>query len=120
MKLTLSKRLPAADLIRYAAEARWKEETSGIEVDGKMIATDREAQAMIANARAYLASAPKGETINFKTKDGFIELDRDGFEKIAFAVADHVQAAFYIESCVLEKIISGEIITIDDVEAQFH
>jgi len=109
---------PAVDLTAYAADARWRKETGGIEVAGVTVATDRGSQAMVAGAHAYVTQAPEA-TIRFKALTGFATLDAEAVTAVALAVGAHVQACFAIEADVLEAIEAGTITTTAAIDAAF-
>ncbi len=88
--------LGAADLLRYAAERRYAAETAGITVAGVAVATDRQSQAMIAGAVAYLG-ASGAPSLRFKAAQGFVTLAPADLTAIAVAVGAHVQACFAAE-----------------------
>jgi hypothetical protein len=90
-------------LVTYAAAKRYAVETGGITVNGAKIATDRESQAMIGNAFAYVqtASAP---SVSYKSLAGFVTLTADQIKGVALAVGAHVQACFDAEAATVSKI----------------
>lgn len=107
-----------AQLLGYAAAARYRKETGGISVAGQPIATDRESQALISGAFALVQQQPQ-TVIRFKTPGGFVTLDAAQMSAIAIAVAQHVQACFALEADVAADITSGEIITPAEIDAAF-
>lgn len=108
----------AIDLVAYAAEARWRREVDGVTVAGAAIATDRESQAMIAGAHAYVQANPAA-TIKWKAEGGFVTLDSTAVTAIALAVGAHVQACFAAEADVLAAIEAGTITTPAEIDAAF-
>jgi len=84
------------DLSAYAAAKRYAVETGGILVNGAPIATDRESQAMIGNAFAYVQAA-SAASVSYKTAAGFVSLTADQIKAVALAVGAHVQACFKAE-----------------------
>ena len=94
----------AAELI--AAE-RYKREGVGITVDGSIIDTTRDGQALIAGA-AVSAILNPAYTCNWKTAGGFVELNAAQLVAIATAVRAHVQACFDRELTLLRAIEAGE------------
>lgn len=86
----------AAELIAYAAAKRFAVEAGGITVGGAKIATDRDSQAMIGNAFAYV-TASGAASVRFKAASGWVTLTADQVKALALAVGAHVQAAFAVE-----------------------
>lgn len=105
-----------ADLIAYAADARWRKETGGITVGGVPIATDRESQAMLTGAHAYVQANPTA-TIKWKSEAGFVELTAEQITALALAVGAHVQACFAKEAEVVGSI--GSYPTKESIDAAF-
>lgn len=108
-------------LAAYAADARWRRETAGITVSGAAVATDRESQAMLSGAWAYVQQNPAA-TIRWKAADGFVTLDAAAVTALAVAVGAHVQACFATEADVIEMIRAepptiGTLAEIDDAFA---
>ena len=106
------------DLAAYAADARWRRETGGVVVDGTAIGTDRESQAMLAGAHAYVVATP-GATITWKSENGFVMLDAAAVTALAAAVGAHVQACFAAEAAVVAAIAAGTITTPAEIDAAF-
>lgn len=71
------------------ANERWQNEVSGITFIGSPIETDREAQGKLIAVRT-LAKEDAGFTIDWKTADGWINLDAVSLISISDAVADYV------------------------------
>lgn len=94
-----------ADLIAYAAAKRFAVETGGILVGGAKVATDRDSQAMIGNAFAYV-TASGAASVRFKAASGWVTLSADQIKGLALAVGAHVQAAFAAEDD-LDAAING-------------
>lgn len=89
------------------AAERYKREGVGITVDGSIIDTTRDGQALIAGA-AVSAILDSGYVCNWKTAAGFIELNAAQLVAIATAVRAHVQACFDRELALLRAIEAGE------------
>ncbi|MGU3665795.1 DUF4376 domain-containing protein [Methylobacterium sp. A49B] len=85
-----------AELTAYAAAKRFAVETGGIVVGGASVATDRDSQAMIGNAFAYVTASGAG-SVRFKASSGWVTLSADQVKALALAVGAHVQAAFAAE-----------------------
>ncbi|MDQ2080465.1 DUF4376 domain-containing protein [Xanthobacteraceae bacterium Astr-EGSB] len=105
-----------ADLIIHVAVARWRKETGGITIGGLSIVTDRESQAMIIGAHAYVVANPAA-VIQWKTAAGFVELDAAQITGLALAVGSHVQACFVKEAEVVGAI--AEYATRAEIDAAF-
>lgn len=79
------------------AALRYTKETGGIEVSGQNIKTDRESQAMLNGALAFVTQSPAA-LIDWKVAPGeFVQLNAAQITAIATAVAQHVQACFSAE-----------------------
>jgi hypothetical protein len=85
------------------ARSRYEEETSGIEIDGYNINTDRESQSLI-TAAAFTASLDPAYICRWKTKNGFVTLDANTIIQIATAVRNHVQECFNKEDTLTTQI----------------
>jgi hypothetical protein len=96
------------------AAARYTEETSGVEVNGATVKTDRESQALITGA-ALAATQDPTYTCNWKTEQGFVTLTAEQIIAVAQAVRAHVQAAFDKEAAKMALIEAAE--TIEAVQA---
>lgn len=106
------------DLPAYAASKRFEVETGGISFGGSTIATDRESQAMISGAFAYVQQSPEA-TIQWKSENGFVELDAASMTAIALAVGAHVQACFAKEAEVAAAIEAETITDTAGIDAAF-
>ncbi|MEM7422101.1 MAG: DUF4376 domain-containing protein [Pseudomonadota bacterium] len=106
---------PSQDtLSAHLADLRWVRETGGILVNGFAVETNRESQALMANALQTVTSWP----VKFKGRDGaFQDIDEAGLQAIVTVVTAHVQAAFAAESSVLEMITDGSITDMSGLEA---
>lgn len=85
------------------AAARYEAETSGVTVEGAVIDTDRESQALITGA-AMAATLDESYSLNWKTADGFISLTAPQIIAVAQAVRAHVQSCFDREAALNEQI----------------
>lgn len=112
--------ITAAQLVAYAAARRFAVETGGILVNGAPIATDRDSQAMIGNAFAYVTAAGAG-SVSYKTTAGFVTLTADQIKAVALAVGAHVQACFAAEDAADAGINATPptITTFAEVDAAF-
>ena len=108
------------ELLERAALARWAKETGGIEVNGLSIPTDERTRGVLDGA--YTSATEDQDFIvdDWKISPGvYVTLDNATVKAIALAVRDHVKACFSINRRVDEKIISGEITTLEQVNAEF-
>ncbi|MCJ2144277.1 DUF4376 domain-containing protein [Methylobacterium sp. E-066] len=118
----LGKAPPAIDLSAYAAAKRFAVETGGVTVAGAAIATDRDSQAMIGNAYAYVYCQASGAaSVSYKSKAGFVTLTADQIKAVALAVSAHVQACFQAEDAVDAALAATPptITTLAQVDAAF-
>ena len=89
------------------AQARYNAEIAGITINGVLIKTDRETQAVLTAAclQAYIDS---GYSLNWKTADGtFVSLPAEQIMAFGTAVRAHVQACFDKEAELLPLIASA-------------
>ncbi|TWD49501.1 DUF4376 domain-containing protein [Pseudomonas sp. SJZ131] len=89
------------------AAERYKREGVGITVDGFLIDTTRDGQALIAGA-AVSAILDPAYSCSWKTGAGFIERNAAQLVTIATAVREHVQACFDRERDLLNSVKIGE------------
>ena len=90
------------------AQARYNAEIAGVTINGVLIKTDRETQAVLTAAclQAYIDS---GYSLNWKTGDGtFVSLPAEQIMAFGTAVRAHVQSCFDHESELLPLIASAE------------
>lgn len=95
----------------YAASVRWTKSQAGITLpDGTIIDTSESSKAKIDQALTVLE---KGWTssINWKAKNGWVELDLTAMTAIAQAVVAYEQACFNNEQAVDDNIESGTYTT---------
>lgn len=88
------------------AARRYLAETAGITVNGMAIDTGRDSQALITGARLAGMDDPS-YVCNWKTPDGFIQLDAETVKAIATTVRAHVQACFDREAALLTMVEDG-------------
>lgn len=105
-----SPELPVTDTsetiaVAVAAE-RFVREASGVMVDGLTIETTRESQTLIAAMGLSAIVDPKYRC-NFKSVNGFVEIDAPRILEIAMAVRSHVQACFDRERDLLGALEAG-------------
>lgn len=106
------------ELKALAATLRWQREAGGVTVQGAVIDTSRESQALI-NGAFNLAKDDPDTIIRFKAAAGFVTLDAATMIAIGRAVAHHVQACFAQEGDVVDAIEAGTITTFAQIEAEF-
>ncbi|MGU3387297.1 DUF4376 domain-containing protein [Methylobacterium sp. D53M] len=106
--------LATAGLVAYAAAKRFAVETGGIVANGAKVATDRDSQAMIGNAFAYV-TASGAASVQFKASSGWVTLSADQVKALALAVGAHVQAAFETEKD-LDAAITADPPTVTSTE----
>ena len=89
---------------REIAQARYNAEIAGVTINGVLIKTDRETQAVLTAAclQAYIDS---GYSLNWKTGDGtFVSLPAEQIMAFGIAVRAHVQSCFDHEAELLPLI----------------
>lgn len=110
----------SVDQVRQAqidalADYRWRKETGGVALpDGGAIDTTREAQAQVSSAFNALSSGMI-ESVEWKSRLGWVTVTLAEFGLIAGMVAKHVQACFSAERTVTLDIEAAE--TVDDLAA---
>lgn len=107
-----------AQLIRRAADARWKKEVGGVMFNGVKISTDDRSKTLLQGARTA-ADANPDHVEGWKTAGGWVDLTAAQIIAISDAVRAHVSACFAIERAVVAQIESGEITTYQQIEAAF-
>ena len=112
--------MTAADLTKYAANARWRREVGGAVWNGWPMSTDDRDQGKIL---AELAAIDRGERVDpdgWKFADGVFRLvSNEDFVGLALAVRAHVRACFMTEAMVLTGISAGTITTAEQIDAAF-
>lgn len=93
---------PEAQADAVAAE-RFLREASGVNVDGLIIETTRDSQTLIVGMGLSAIVDPLYRC-NFKTANGFVEMDAPRILEIVKAVRTHVQACFDRERDLLTAI----------------
>jgi hypothetical protein len=106
-------------LLNYAAEQRWRRETSGMTVAGVPILTDDRSKLMIAGARLAATAKPDWTTPWHGADGGTYVLDAAMIVAISDAVSAHVQASFATFATVKAAIASGTITTTAEIDAAF-
>lgn len=104
-------KLPFAEVVpdyaQLVAVERYKREATGVTVEGLLIETTRDSQALIASTGLSAVLDPEYRC-NFKTVTGFVEIGAAQIITIAKAVRAHVQACFDRELTLLHAIEAGE------------
>lgn len=90
------------------AAARYAAETSGTTVNGVLIDTGRDSQALITGA-ALAAMLDEAYSLNWKTENGFIHLTAPEIIAVAQAVRAHVQACFDREGELVALVDAAEM-----------
>jgi hypothetical protein len=98
--------MPAPDYPALIASKRYERETAGIAVEGLLIDTARDSQALIAGTGLSAVLDPEYRC-NFKTLNGFVEIDAAQIIVIAKAVRAHVQVCFDRELTLLRALEAG-------------
>ncbi|MBA5776295.1 DUF4376 domain-containing protein [Stappia sp. F7233] len=108
------------ELLRTAADLRWRLEVGGVNWDGLLVSTDRDSQAKIMAERLAILSGIRVDGDGFKFADGvFRTLSNDEMVAVSTAVREHVRRAFAIEQSVIAAIEGGAIRSLQDVEKAF-
>lgn len=88
------------------AARRFDEETRGISINGMVVDTSRDSQALITGA-ALQATLDPTYTVRWKTGAGFVELNAEQIIGMATSVRAHVQACFDRESELIAAVNAG-------------
>ncbi|MBC8980740.1 MULTISPECIES: DUF4376 domain-containing protein [Pseudomonas] len=102
----ISKQAVPIDLPQMIANARFKHETGGISVDGIVIDTGRDSQALITGA-ALSAMLDPNYVCTWKAVSGAVALNANDLIAIASAIRSHVQACFDRELALLAALANG-------------
>lgn len=98
---------PTVDEVEATIAARrYEEEVGGITINGLQINTDDRSKLLI-NGAALEATIDPSYTMQWKTQDGFVELNSQQVIAIARAVRAHVQACFDREAELLAHLEAG-------------
>lgn len=90
------------------ASRRYDAEIGGMNIDGIEVDTDDRSKLLI-NGAAFEATLNPEYTMQWKTTDGFIQMDAQMIIFIARAVRGHVQACFDREAELLVELEAGTI-----------
>ncbi len=91
---------------RDIAARRYRAETAGIIVNGMPLDTGRDSQALVTGA-ALQAVIDSTYTCQWKTAEGFVDLDGPQIIAIASTMRAHVQACFDREAELLDAVAAG-------------
>lgn len=98
--------VPPTDNRLLIAERRYQAEIAGIAFNGMPLDTGRDSQALVTGA-ALQAVIDSAYTCQWKTSEGFIDLDAQQIIAIASAMRAHVQACFDREAALLDALDAG-------------
>ena len=96
------------------AAARYAAETAGTTVNGVLIDTGRDSQALITGA-AVAAMLDENYSLNWKTNAGFIHLTAPEIIAVAQAAREHVQKCFDREGELVAQVDAAQ--TAEDLDA---
>ncbi|MDY0882318.1 DUF4376 domain-containing protein [Dongia soli] len=103
-------------LLVHLATRRWEIETGGMEVNGVRVATDDRSKSLINGTKAYLDANPT-EVVRFKSEAGWLSVNLATIDTIFNALGAHIQTCFAAEEAVGLRIASGELVTVEAVDA---
>lgn len=89
--------------LQELAEFRWKVETAGLDFYGNMIDTSRESQMLIMGAR-LAAMSDESFVFDWKSSDGWMQIDAQTIIAISDAVRAHIQDCFTREKEIHQKL----------------
>jgi hypothetical protein len=100
------------------ATKRWQQEIGGITINNVGYATDRESQTKYTAVHVAISQAdPNTWSINWKTNEGFVNLNAQEMMAVIYLVLGHVESCFNKESEFVTTIDScttvNEVMTID-------
>lgn len=98
--------IDGSDYKAMLSDKRYQEEISGIIYKGKEVSTNRDSQTAIANAYIYSLQNPD-LVVQWKCKDGFIELNATEITELSSNVRTHIQNCFNKELEILTHIDNG-------------
>jgi hypothetical protein len=94
------------DIKNNISATRYNHEILGININGFFVDTGRDSQALITGA-ALSAFMDDTYVCNWKTPDGFVEIDAPTLISVSKAVRVHVQACFDREAALLKALAAG-------------
>lgn len=93
-------------VLQAIAARRWQEETKGIVFNGLVINTERDSQNLINGAVVSTLLDPD-YVCNWKTSEGFIQLNAYTLKAVGLAVRTYVQACFDREGELVAAVQAG-------------
>ncbi|MGY8661756.1 DUF4376 domain-containing protein [Bradyrhizobium sp. UFLA05-109] len=103
----------------YAANVRWKTETTSLVVNGYVVGTDDRSKLMIIGSRIAAENDPQFTT-DWVTEDGrLVPIDKHQMIALSDGVQDHIRALFDIYSQVKAGIDGGTITTHQQIDDAF-
>lgn len=113
-------RASQATLRKYAADARWRKETGGINSNlGFMMPSDRDTQHRLASS-AMIAAQNRALMFHWKLNDRFVPLTAAQVMALSTSMHMHVQKCFRTEAEILTQIDNGQIYSMDQVDLAFQ
>lgn len=110
---------PGLTLAEYAAAKRWEKEVGGITIGNYQIASDDRSKLLISGARQG-ADNDADFTTFFAFADGHSEvINAEQIIAISDVLLAHVADVFRVYGDVMQRIITGEITTPEQVDAAF-
>lgn len=97
---------PKIDPLIAIAARRYEAETGGTTVEGMLVNTERDSQALLTGA-ALQAMLDPNYTVRWKTEGGFVDLDAQQIIGLAVGVRAHVQACFDREAELVAAVEDG-------------
>lgn len=94
------------EIKRDIAAVRYRFEVKGIKVNGMVIDTSRDSQAMI-TAATLSAMIDSTYVCRWKTPDGFFTLDASALLEVSQAMRKHVQLCFDREDVLVKAVDAG-------------
>ncbi|BCM83593.1 DUF4376 domain-containing protein [Methylobacterium indicum] len=111
-------RVPAVDLIAYAADARWRIEVGGTTWNGFPVATDDRSKTLVSGELQAIDLAERKDGEPFKFADGvFRPLSNADMQAVAVAMRAHVKRSFGALYAVGAGIAAGTVTTAEQVDA---
>lgn len=103
-----AKSIPVADrksaMLAHLAAKRWAVETGGISLGQITVPTDRDTQSIVDRAVKAFGDGDITGAIDFKTPEGFVQIDEATMRAIKATGAQHIQACFSREAALAAAI----------------
>jgi len=106
-----------AQMLNSIAGVRYEKETSGIIINGNIVATDRGSQAMLHSALRVVRDNPS-KIIQWKTMTGWINLDSTSVEYVSQCVINYIEDCFNNEHSLWVAIIDSTESTLENVDIE--